>query len=360
MHNHGMQLLFSEYDLGQILRHREAEARAATDQLPSGELRGTPADEVVASLPARFTAEPIVLTEGAISMEVTEAEVDVTGDWSRDLERSSGPHYVPGIEAHYYVPFTGDPELFQARPGTFTAAPPHAIIHSSELEFVDRRPDTKVAETKVHFEHELSEVKRWVEWTNADVAQYNQSLPRAIMGAVTARLQRLQETEAGAAGLGIAIRRKTTVGVSAVLAPKATPEERYDVALSFAGENRAYVDQLAEILRARGVRVFYDNYEQASLWGKNLVDHLAKIYQHRSRFVVMFISAHYVAKAWPNHERQQAQARALVAKEEYILPARFDDTEVPGLTNTVGHIDLRNTSPAQLADLIGQKLAMNA
>lgn len=86
------------------------------------------------------------------------------------------------------------------------------------------------------------------------------------------------------------------------------------------------------------------------------MEHLANVYQHRSRFVVMFISKHYVEKAFPTHERRSAQARALVAKEEYILPARFDDTEVPGLLPTVGFADLRKLSPQQLADLILEKL----
>ena len=35
-------------------------------------------------------------------------------------------------------------------------------------------------------------------------------------------------------------------------------EFTYDVALSFAGEQRAYVEHVADCLRARGVRVFYD------------------------------------------------------------------------------------------------------
>ncbi len=75
---------------------------------------------------------------------------------------------------------------------------------------------------------------------------------------------------------------------------------------------------------------------------------LAEIYQKRTRFVVMFISKYYVEKAWPSHERRHAQARALYAKEEYILPARFDDTEVPGLASTVGYIDLRSMNAAEL------------
>ena len=37
----------------------------------------------------------------------------------------------------------------------------------------------------------------------------------------------------------------------------------YDVCLSFAGEDRAYVKQVADALRDQAVRVSYDDYEKA-------------------------------------------------------------------------------------------------
>jgi hypothetical protein len=39
-----------------------------------------------------------------------------------------------------------------------------------------------------------------------------------------------------------------------------------------------------------------------------------------------------------------------------VLPAIFDDTEVPGLRPTIGHVDLRETEAGHLAELIRQKL----
>ena len=36
----------------------------------------------------------------------------------------------------------------------------------------------------------------------------------------------------------------------------------YDVVLSFAGEDREYVEECADILTALGIKVFYDSYEQ--------------------------------------------------------------------------------------------------
>jgi hypothetical protein len=130
----------------------------------------------------------------------------------------------------------------------------------------------------------------------------------------------------------------------------------YDVALSFAGEDREYVEAVAKALRAKNTRVFYDGYEEASLWGKDLYTHLTQVYQNDARFTVIFISHYYAEKLWTNHERQGAQARAFSEHREYILPARFDDAEVPGILRTTAYVDLRRKSPAELAELIADKL----
>ena len=132
----------------------------------------------------------------------------------------------------------------------------------------------------------------------------------------------------------------------------------YDVCLSFAGEQRAYVERVARLLEARAVRVFYDTDERVRLWGEDLYEHLDKVYQHAATICVMFVSADYVQKLWTNHERKSAQARAFRDSQVYLLPARFDDTEVPGLRPTIGHIDLRTTTPEELAELIVGKLAL--
>lgn len=131
---------------------------------------------------------------------------------------------------------------------------------------------------------------------------------------------------------------------------------KYDVALSFADEDRLYVEKVANSLIEKGIKVFYDKYEQVTLWGKNLYDHLSEVYEKKARFTVMFISANYASKLWTNHERQSAQSRAFRESSEYILPVRFDDTEIPGLLKTIGYISLEDISPQKLCNLICQKL----
>lgn len=132
----------------------------------------------------------------------------------------------------------------------------------------------------------------------------------------------------------------------------------YDVALSFAGEDRAYPEELSRLLRPHGVRVFYDLAEQSSLWGKDLYQHLAEVYGKRSKYCIVFVSAKYIQKLWTKHELRQAQARSFTLDREYILPVRLDDTVLPGLPMTVGYVDLRSTAISQIALLLLDKLGI--
>src|SRR5205823_1540804 len=100
--------------------------------------------------------------------------------------------------------------------------------------------------------------------------------------------------------------------------PSSNKHYPYDIALSYAGEDHDYAEVLADSLSRHGVRVFYDKYEKATLWGKNLYDYLSDLYQNKAHYCVMFLSQHYANKLWTNHERQAAQARAFEEHEEYI------------------------------------------
>jgi hypothetical protein len=48
-------------------------------------------------------------------------------------------------------------------------------------------------------------------------------------------------------------------------------------------KNRPYVEAVAMGLKAAGVSVFYDAFEKANLWCKNLLDHPAGFYARSAR-----------------------------------------------------------------------------
>lgn len=130
----------------------------------------------------------------------------------------------------------------------------------------------------------------------------------------------------------------------------------YDIAISFAGEDRKIAEEIAGKLKAIGIKVFYDSYEKATLWGKDLYGHLNEVYKNKATFCLMVISNDYKDKQWTNHERKAAQARAFSQNKEYILPLKLDDTEIPGLNETIGYIDFRNSNVNEIVALLQSKL----
>ena len=134
-------------------------------------------------------------------------------------------------------------------------------------------------------------------------------------------------------------------------------QREFDVALSFAGEDRAYAEALAVLLNSGGYTFFYDKYERAELWGKNLYVHLTTVYKDKADYCVVFLSENYARKLWTRLELRSAQARAFEENREYILPVRLDDTEIEGILPTVGYLDLREVSIEEVYQELTQKLS---
>ena len=134
---------------------------------------------------------------------------------------------------------------------------------------------------------------------------------------------------------------------------------QYEVALSFAGQQRSYVEEVVIALQTRGIKVFYDESERIRLWGSTLIEELPDVYANRANYTVMFISKEYIENVWPNVERLAILERHARQKGGYILPVRFDDTEVPGLPTSIGYECGNSTTPYELATMIAERLGIS-
>lgn len=131
----------------------------------------------------------------------------------------------------------------------------------------------------------------------------------------------------------------------------------YDVVLSFAGEDREYVEECADILTSLGVKVFYDSYEQDVLWGKDLYTFLADIYSNKAKYAIVFVSQYYVKKRWTKHEFKFINERIFKSETEYLLPVFLDDTKLSGIPETQGY--LINRTPYEVAVMFAKKINKN-
>jgi hypothetical protein len=91
----------------------------------------------------------------------------------------------------------------------------------------------------------------------------------------------------------------------------------YDVALSFAVEDKAVAEEFANLLANRNIKVFRDEYEPSSMWGKDMIDHLVNIYARKARYCLLLISQYYPLRTWTEAERTSAQERAFRDADEW-------------------------------------------
>lgn len=127
---------------------------------------------------------------------------------------------------------------------------------------------------------------------------------------------------------------------------------RFDVALSFAGPQRDFVRQTAVALKQEGLRVFFDEFEAARLWGKGLAQYLHWIYSSQAEKCIMFISRDYRDRAWPSHEAESALERHVAQHGGYLLPVRFDDTVIEGLPTDLAYRTVPPETPDSLTKLV--------
>jgi hypothetical protein len=133
--------------------------------------------------------------------------------------------------------------------------------------------------------------------------------------------------------------------------------DRFDVAISFAGPERQYAEELANRVLKAGFSVFYDGFYPEDLWGKDLVETFHEIYSRRANYCVIFVSEEYNSRAWTVHERRSAQERMLREKgKEYILPIKASAVDLPGLPSTIGYVSLKEIGIERIAAILVKKL----
>jgi hypothetical protein len=131
---------------------------------------------------------------------------------------------------------------------------------------------------------------------------------------------------------------------------------KFDVAISFAGPDRAAALAIAEALRSRGLNVFYHDWFQPDLVGQNLRMVLPEIYS-TSTLCIMLMSKSYSLSTYSRDEYETILERYGGRDRRFLLPVKLDDSELPGFKTSIVHIDYATRGPATIADWAARRLS---
>ena len=137
------------------------------------------------------------------------------------------------------------------------------------------------------------------------------------------------------------------------------PEIRFKVAMSFPGEQRAYVAEVVNALRPSlgPDAIFYDHDYQAQLARPNLDTLLQDIYRNQSELIVVFLCAEYAKKQWCGLEWRAVRDIIKSKENDRVMFVRFDDTPIDGVFSIDGYIDARSFGAPDVARFITDRLA---
>jgi len=134
----------------------------------------------------------------------------------------------------------------------------------------------------------------------------------------------------------------------------------FDVALSFPGEVRSYVESIAsELERLIGPNsYFYDNNYKAQLARPSLDTLLQDIYRNRARLIVVFLCEKYQEKEWCGIEFRAIRAIIKEREHQRVMFIKMDEGKVDGIFSTDGYIDGRTHTPTEMAGFIQERVSL--
>ncbi|MDB4020151.1 toll/interleukin-1 receptor domain-containing protein [Planktomarina temperata] len=133
-------------------------------------------------------------------------------------------------------------------------------------------------------------------------------------------------------------------------------EKKYDVCISFSGDERELAESVAQGLRESfGLNVFFDKFESEQLWGQELSDWLYDVYAKQSQLVLILFSRSYLKRKWTKHELRAAQSKLVNDGTGNVLPLRLEDVQLPDIFENISYIEMENETLESLLDKVSNR-----
>jgi hypothetical protein len=239
-------------------------------------------------------------------------------DWEADQrDRSSG------IEVLAYIPFDGDPSVFNLRPSAFksTVARGDIVDHDLRIRIVVGGPQVDIAGM---VKREIAEVEWRLDSLRGSMEYMNQQLEGTLRACIAQRKRMVENKAQISQTIGIPLRKPASAPVQlpshapspVVSKPMASSKptssqtpmlQAWDVFMSHASPDKPYVRGLVKALREAGVTVWYD--DDSVAWGEPLRQAIKNGLKNSTYGIVVLSKAYLADRKWTEHEFDALFAR---------------------------------------------------
>ena len=218
-------LLFYGKYLSDALRAQGQKMRDEINSLDENRILNTSEEDLCNYFVEKYKVEALQIDESRIQTDYGDAEIDVSQRWDYDYNG-----YVTGTRITYYIPFTGDRDLFKLQPSHFSFNPPRADVGDNEIMMIYERTTNEAEQIKSMFKSELARLKNYLKWVEQDVTSFNSSIRETASQGIKVRREKILKDRDLVENIGFPIRRRDDIPttyiaqqVKRVINPKLPP-----------------------------------------------------------------------------------------------------------------------------------------
>lgn len=187
--------LFSCGDLSTALDSKLSDIKGAVLNIPREQFLATSVDTLVEHICATLVIEPLVLHEEQMQMDHAETQVDVTGRFDYDMG-DGGRVHTTGHRLTFYIPFTGDADLWKLRPGMWFSVMPCGDVDPRRsiltLSFTNTS-NTASERYKQELESSLNGIRQLIAAQKQLLDQYHSRMPGQVRSTIEHRRSEIEK-----------------------------------------------------------------------------------------------------------------------------------------------------------------------
>jgi hypothetical protein len=195
MRNNDRNYLFSNGDLYSTLENNKRAAVSAVASITRDRFLATSVDTLIEHVVSEHTIEPLVIYEDQMRMDQHETRIDVTGRFEYGFG-GSGRSFAAGHQLNFYLPFTGDVNLWNLKPNTWSSVTPQGKIDANNSRLIISLADTVHAEPERYKQElgaEMTRIRQSLQSQTGMIAEYHNELPNLVRTAVLRRREELEK-----------------------------------------------------------------------------------------------------------------------------------------------------------------------
>ena len=203
--------LFRDADLRSVLAGQELAMSQEISSLSEDRVLNTSPMDLCDYFVGKYKVEPVVIDKSGIKVDYGDVQIDVSQRFEYAVFDRSRSTYLTGTRITFFVPFSGDADLFKCRPSSFNLSPPRGEIRGSELVFVYDRTPQGVSNIGNEFERERQSVEQHLSWIATDVKQFNSVIRQSVNRQIRSRREKLLQDRGVVENLGFPLKRRSGV-----------------------------------------------------------------------------------------------------------------------------------------------------